>query len=223
MKKINFHITKDASEVTCDLYAFFDRIHSTFDKKDYVLPGGSTPRRFYSFLATKVDNWSKTRIVLSDERLVGQESKLSNISNLKKYLLENIDSEKNLPEIIETASIDLYKTFIPSLTILGLGEDGHTASLFPHDRNIFALPPSQNLYRTKRVNENFDRFTLTFAFLLKSRNLAILVKGKEKSKILKTVINENYDPVRYPVQYLLNQYHGNVEIFCDESAYGVIA
>ena len=156
--------------------------------------------------------------MLSDERLVDKNDDRSNEKLLRKYLIEKISLNNNPPMLLDIKEISNNENHISDFALLGLGVDGHTASLFPNKPEIFSL--SGSLLKVKKSNEDFERFSLTFEFLLKSKYLAFLVLGKEKNEVLNEVINGNYNPVKYPTQYIFNNYSRDIEIFCDKEAFG---
>ena len=219
MPKINFHVSEDKTEIEEKLCNFISSIHSNLKQRYYVLPGGSSPVGFYKKMAERKIDWSNTKIVLSDERLVDRNDDRSNEKSLRKYLIDNIKYGINQPEFIDIESLNI-ENYKPDFTLLGIGIDGHTASLFPNNSEIFSLSPNTYIYKTKIASEDFERITLTFKFILKSKHIAFLVLGAEKKKVLKEVINGNYNPVKYPSQYILNNFNRDIEIFCDKEAFG---
>lgn len=220
MPKINFHVSEDKAKIEGKLCNFISSIHSTLKQRYYVLPGGSSPIGFYKKLAQRIMDWSNTKILLSDERLVDRNDDRSNEKSLRKYLIDNIKYGINQPEFIDIKESSDIEYFIPDFTILGIGNDGHTASLFPNNSEIFSLSPNTNIYKTKKDNEDFERITLTFNFILKSKHIAFLVLGAEKKKVLKEVISGNYNPVKYPSQYIFKNFNRDIEMFCDKEAFG---
>ena len=101
--------------------------------------------------------------------------------------------------------------------MLGLGTDGHTASLFPGNPEIF----NENddiLIKTKNDSEDFDRISLTFDYLMKAEEILFLVNGKEKAEALKECLKGNFNPVQYPAQFIFHNYENEIHMLCDKSA-----
>lgn len=161
-----------------------------------ALAGGSTPKSFYQALAKEDWNWEATRLFLGDERYVSAEDSQSNFLMLKQNLLEFLTQGQPQvfrwrTELRPEAAAEEYELQLkrnlgepPSfdLALLGLGEDGHTASLFPdtgalREMGHFAVVNEVATLPTLRL-------TLTYPILNTAREAWFLVKGKEKQSIL---------------------------------------
>lgn len=196
----------------------------------YIFPGGNTPKFLYDYLAEYIDNWKGTTLLLSDERDVALNDERSNTYFINQRLLHKIH-ENNWPDFIHysskgnglslhEASIDISNSFKkrkPDLLILGLGSDGHIASLFPPVREDYF---SENfLIYTKNPSENINRISLTYTALLEAKRMIIMVAGEHKADILKKILMQAHNPDDLPVSYLIDKYKkGKVEIFCDKEA-----
>jgi len=183
-----------------------------------ALAGGSTPKGMYSLLAQKHArfNWRQTYIFFSDERHVPpdhpdsnyrmvNESLLSKITipskNVHRVRAENRDAHAAAAEYEE----DIRQFFTPKhddfprfdLILLGMGEDGHTASLFPDSQ---ALKEQMKFVVANFVNKfNAYRITFTFPVLNRTAEAMFLVKGVEKADIALHVLEgENRPP--FPAQ-----------------------
>jgi 6-phosphogluconolactonase len=177
-----------------------------------ALAGGSTPERTYQLLAqpdrvTTIE-WRSTHLFFGDERFVPPNDARSNLGMVKRTLLSNpaicpaqvspmVQPGKNVRECAAAYSCELTR-FVSSdgnparprldLILLGLGEDGHTASLFPgamallveHDWATWTPPGAQ----PPPVN----RITLTYATLNAARQIVFLVAGKKKAAALRDVL-----------------------------------
>lgn len=173
-----------------------------------AVSGGRTPIKVYDRLSRSrlILPWEKTHIFLVDERFVPFDNPESNYGIIKKALLNNINtpSENIHPVPIEktpSLSADKYEIELKrffrlrensmpvfDLIMLGIGKDGHTASLFSDDNG----PCEENcMARAVCLNrlEN-ERITITLPVINNARNIIFLVTGKDKSYIVKQVIEE---------------------------------
>jgi 6-phosphogluconolactonase len=171
-----------------------------------VLAGGSTPSAMYEHLSreykTEVD-WSRWHVWFGDERAVPPDDEASNYRMADISLLRNVGipenqvhrmpaDDSNLADGASRYDTAVRKT-IPQLhgmprfdlVLLGLGEDGHTASLFPGDP---ALSVRDRACTTSRaVNEPRNRLTLTYAAINAAAHVAFLVTGSGKGAALRAV------------------------------------
>lgn len=162
-----------------------------------ALSGGETPRLFYQQLAKLSDwPWSATKFFIGDERLFPVEQKDTNYKMIyeafypRKIQLERWKTE--LPRH-EDAAADYEKRIRNELSdpprfdlvLLGIGEDGHIASLFP---NTTALLEETKLTAVNHVPQNNAfRFTITYPLLRYARAVCFLAKGKAKEKVLEKI------------------------------------
>jgi 6-phosphogluconolactonase len=172
-----------------------------------ALSGGKTPIPLYQRLALLREglDWEKTHIFLVDERLVPFQHPDSNFRMLKETLLNQVpipgQNIHPVPAEEATAQIaarkyeeDLRTLFklppgaLPELDLisLGIGTDGHTASLFPGQP--LSNEPSQIAMAVKLNEVPHPRITLTLAVINNARNVLFLVRGEDKAEILERVI-----------------------------------
>jgi 6-phosphogluconolactonase len=185
-----------------------------------LLSGGSTPRNLYSLLSKENVDWRKVKIGLVDERFVDQTSVFSNESHIKKNLIKNcaktailssmiccIDNESlNLEMVSNSYSCFLERT---DFTLLGMGNDGHTASIFPNDKESDELMNSINIgvYSTKAPIYPYNRITCSKAFIAKSNSIVLFFTGEHKFNVLKNSSNTNV-----PISYFVKNVH-EMEIY----------
>lgn len=161
-----------------------------------ALSGGKTPRPFYERLALEAGayDWRKVDVTFADERCVPPENPDSNYRMAFTPLLSKIDAQVHrMPG--ETCDAEAYERTLsrvfgpgtPSieLVVLGLGEDGHTASLFPGDP---ALEETERLVvRVERPDH--DRLTLTLPVLSAAGLALFLVAGESKRHALRRLMD----------------------------------
>lgn len=191
-----------------------------------VLSGGSTPARLFQQLATRPIAWADVSITLSDERWVDETSEDSNAAMLRRELLTgeaaaahfiSLKTGHATPGEGESACAQrLAKMSVPyDLVILGMGNDGHTASLFPGDANLSrALDPenTQTCIAAHPPGAAQARMSLTLANLISCRHLVLLISGEEKRAVLETALGDG--PVEdMPVRALLRQDAVPVDVF----------
>jgi len=187
-----------------------------------ALSGGSTPRHTYQLLAepqygSRVD-WNKVELFWGDERYVPPEHPDSNYRMTREALLRHValapdhvhpmPTEISPPEAAAAAYERLVRQnfgtphALPQfdLVFLGLGTNGHTASLFPHSP---LLRETSRLVAADFVAEvNSWRLTLTAPVLNSGRMVAFLVAGAEKADVLQEVLYGHHDPQKLPAQLI---------------------
>jgi 6-phosphogluconolactonase len=185
-----------------------------------ALSGGSTPKELYSLLAApefaERIPWPKVHLFWGDERCVAPDHPESNYRMVKETLLSKVPiPEKNVhrmkgeedPRIAARNYEQTLRKFFAlsegefprfDLVLLGLGRDGHMASLFPgsaalHSTNhlvaaVASAPPQPN------------RLTLTLPVINRAAHIIFLVAGKDKAAALRDALGAENDPVRFPSQ-----------------------
>ena len=225
------NIYKDKLELSTAVFKFIEsHIINTLKKKErfkFCVSGGSTPKSVYQLLSTSDLGWDMVDVFLGDERCVDPNSELSNSLMLKNSLLTNFGSKAFFYEIFNDLKADdeatknklISKLFEkcgsnpPSfdLTLLGLGDDGHTASLFPYQKN-------NNVDDFVIFNEGkgLKRISLTPKVLSASSKIVFLVSGANKRIALKRLLDEKEPLDRTPSKLIksINQ----ISIFCDQES-----
>ena len=200
-----------------------------------ALSGGSTPRQIFSYVAKNYSNdinWDRIKIFFGDERCVPPEDGESNFKmandNLFKQIKiksENIfrirGEDSPAPEVLRysevlTNNVSL-KNGIPQfdLIMLGLGEDGHTASIFPNQMDIFS---SDNLFeKAIHPKSGQTRITITGSVINSAKLVVFVVTGKNKSKIVSELLSDKKTKSVYPAS-LVNPTNGKLVWILDDVA-----
>jgi 6-phosphogluconolactonase len=195
-------------------------------KASIAVSGGSTPKGFFSVLSQSDIDWSKVTITLADERWVPIDSDASNTRLVHENLLQNKAKEakffhlKQGDELTDETLADLNvaasKTLLPlDVLILGMGEDGHTASLFPCSDEInVGLDESNDavLLKVKPKTAPHQRISFTFASLITSKNIFLHSCGEAKKTVLTKALQGD-DPFEMPIRAFLQHPNLNTQIF----------
>jgi 6-phosphogluconolactonase len=183
-----------------------------------ALSGGSTPRLLYSLLASAEFaariRWRQIHLFFGDERCVAPDHAESNYRMVKESLLsrtfippDNVHrmAGEKTPAVAAAAyEARLRKHFsidddaLPrfDLILLGLGEDGHTASLFPGSS---ALSETRRLVATTYVEKlNAHRLTLTFPVINNAAQIIFLIAGESKAAVVKEILGNEAGMAKYP-------------------------
>jgi 6-phosphogluconolactonase len=195
-------------------------------KASIAVSGGSTPKGFFSVLSQSDIDWSKVTITLADERWVPIDSDASNTRLVHENLLQNKAEKakffhlKQGDELTDETLADLNvaasKTLLPlDVLILGLGEDGHTASLFPCSDEINAGLDETNdaiLLKVQPKTAPHQRISFTFASLMTSNNIFLHSCGEGKKAVLTQALSGD-DPFEMPIRAFLQHPSLNTQIF----------
>ncbi|MGA8762804.1 MAG: 6-phosphogluconolactonase [Candidatus Sulfotelmatobacter sp.] len=202
-----------------------------------ALSGGSTPRNLYTLLATNARTtlpWEQTFFFWSDERHVPPDNSESNYHMAEEAMLAKIPvlpgnvfrvpaENPDAAAAAEAYEQTLRKFFAPKasevprfdLILLGMGPDGHTASLFPE---TVALQEESHLVVANWVEKlNTNRITFTLPLINAARSVAFLVSGADKAPVLREVLEGNADGKKYPSK-LVRPSEGKVIWFVDRAA-----
>lgn len=211
-------LAKAAADIIVSLSANASESHEKFS---IALSGGNTPTALFQLLATEKYssqiNWKNVFVFWSDERCVSADSNDNNSHHARLDLLDHVPIRKEnifaVPvELLPAAAAEKYertiKKFFNSesprfdLVLLGMGANGHTASLFPHTT---VLHETDALVKEVFVNElKMWRVTFTAALINAAKKIVFLVAGEDKAAMLKTVLDGDYDPDNYPAQLIKN-------------------
>ena len=239
---MQLHIYKNTDEVIDELAKWItDYINHTLQKQNrftIALSGGETPKSLYKTLSAEpycnqID-WNKIHIFWGDERAVPFTDDKNNAKMAYHTLLNKVDVSSanihvmrtDLPPDISAAEYEkiLHQYFYGSkksfdLVLLGMGNDGHTLSLFPGSA---ILNEQHNWVKSVFVeDQKMHRITLMPSIVNNASAVIFLVIGKEKSSALRNVLEGPFEPFQYPAQ-LIQPVNGQLHWFLDEDAAGEI-
>jgi glucose-6-phosphate 1-dehydrogenase len=219
-----------------ELYVDAREAIATRDRFTIALSGGSTPRRMYEILRhapyrTRVA-WDRVDCFFGDERAVGPDHQDSNFRmtyeamlrelDVPKERIHRIEAERDVDRAARAYESEIASVFgIPSggeppsfdLVLLGLGTDGHTASLFPFSS---ALEAADRWVVADRAATP-ARVTMTARLLNAARRIWFLVSGAEKAEALRITLSQGQEPRRVPAR-LIQPTTGTVTWFIDRAA-----
>ncbi len=199
------------------------------ERSQIALSGGSTPAQAYSLLGMEHLPWERVDVLLGDERWVDLTDPASNARMIRETLLAGTYGSKASFHPISTLqyptpekSAEAFSNQIQKiclghppvfdLIVLGLGDDGHTASLFP---GTAALSIKDQL-ATVGMGKGLNRITLTVPVLCAARKVLFLVSGSKKANALKRLLDPNESPRRTPAR--LVQPREEILVIADEGA-----
>lgn len=233
---MQLHVYKDADEVCNALAAWIATlIDATLQAKEkfiVALSGGETPKKLYQILAAspyvEKIKWERIHIFWGDERAVPFDDERNNAKMAYDALLSKVnipadhvhkmwtditleESAKQYEKILHNYFDDKQTTF--DLTLLGMGEDGHTLSLFPNSEILHDQTAWVNAVNSK---EKGERITLMPSVVNRSAAVIFLITGEKKAEVLQEVL-EDTSTKKYPAR-LIQPVNGELHWFVDEAA-----
>jgi 6-phosphogluconolactonase len=197
-----------------------------------VMSGGSTPKRAYQLAAAEPEAWRGAHVWFGDERCVGPEDERSNYRMFKEALLDPLGDlatavvvHRIEGELGPEAAAERYETALRAagpptldLLLLGIGPDGHTASLFPnqpslteHDRFVVGVPMSG-------LEPFVSRVTFTLSAIAIAERVVVLVEGEGKADIVSRVFGADVTPTPQMPSSLLPLFSDRVTLLTDAAA-----
>ncbi len=236
--QINLQIFENGVATSCAVAELIkEKVKATPDSHflNIAVSGGTTPRMLFELLGNEYENsidWKKVRLFWVDERCVGPTDNESNFGMtydafLQKTFVpgENIFRMRGeeIPDYEAERYRDLLRKELPArvgypvfdLVLLGMGNDGHTASIFPNDLSLIdselSVAVNLNPYTQQK------RITLTGNTINNAVHIVFIITGESKSQILKEIIQNKPTSKNYPAAHIGNS-KGKVDFFIDKSA-----
>lgn len=181
-----------------------------------LVPGGKTPIPFFEQLSRQSLDWAKVTLCLTDERWVPLGHPHSNEALVRAHLLQNEAAAAHLLSLyregcayelgVAQVNEDLRQQFKRpvDVVVLGMGDDGHTASLFPSNSSLHAAlsPLCSDLCVAMRAPEDpVQRISLTYPVLAQARMQSLLIRGHGKFLALSRAVQAT--PIHMPIQAFL--------------------
>lgn len=182
-----------------------------YQNASIAVPGGTSPIKIFNELSKQKLDWSKVQITLVDDRLVDPDNDHSNQKLINDYLLKN-DAKKSkfFPLNKNLIKDDNFK-FPLDICLLGIGNDGHFASLFPNMINNTNMldPKSKSSIDEVKANGNpfVPRISMNLPLILSSNLIILLIKGKLKQEVLREAYNNKNIPLYYLLKHRINNFH----------------
>lgn len=202
------------------------------DRFTVALSGGSSPKKLYELLAAKYWEeleWKKVYFFFGDERYVAHDHPDSNYLMAKNAMLDKLQiGEKQVFKVDTSldpasAALDYQRcicTFFKDkpvfdLVLLGLGDDAHTASIFPGTELVWI--DEEQVKEVYLKDKEVYRISFTASLINDAEHVAFLTFGANKADAIKAVLEGEHDVVKYPAQ-LIKPVNGNLDWFVDEAA-----
>ncbi len=234
--QINLQIFENGTQTSYAVAELIkEKVKATPDGQFFniAVSGGTTPRQLFELLGNEYEtsiDWKKVRLFWVDERCVEPTDTESNFGMtydafLQKILVhgENIFRMRGeeIPEYEAERYRDLLLKNLPArggfpvfeLVLLGMGNDGHTASIFPNDLSLIdselSVAVNVNPYTQQK------RITLTGNTINNAHQIVFMITGESKSQILNEIIHKKPTAKNYPAAHIGNQ-EGKVDFFIDK-------
>lgn len=202
---------------------------ATKGKASIAVSGGSTPKALFQRLSNMDLPWNKISITLADERWVDINDDASNTKLVYENLLQNKAKEAKFfhlkqgeslcEETLNDLNVAAKSSILPlDILILGMGEDGHTASLFPCSKEIEQGLSKNNtdaLMAVTPTTAPFDRISFTFNALKQSKHIFLHISGVNKKQVFEQVVQCN-DNRKMPINAFLSNPDINTQVYWAE-------
>ena len=182
----------------------------------FIVSGGSSPVQIFKDLSAMQAKWSDINISLVDDRVVDKNHDDSNEKLVNNVLIKDEAKDANFISLCNQSKdlLNLKRPF--GIMLLGMGEDGHFASLFPKlietNPEYFDLESDSEIFFTEPMgNPCHRRVSMNLSMILESKDIFLLVSSEKKSEVL----NQAKSDKSLPLYYLLNQSKVDLKIIKD--------
>ncbi|WP_018693751.1 6-phosphogluconolactonase [Algicola sagamiensis] len=190
-----------------------------------VFSGGSTPKPLFEHLSKQDFQWEKVTVLLADDRWLSTEHQDSNENLVKTHFIQDkassasfislvsekasvFDAEDEIEARLEHLASDAF-----DVVILGMGDDGHTASIFPCSSQLTtALETPRSTIGVQPTTAPYERISLTKQRLLNARHMFLHIKGESKAEVLKHAL-ASQDEQEMPIRAFLHQTQTPMTVF----------
>lgn len=227
----NFIQTQNAAQSAEQLaQAVAQNLRDVLAKQDHAtlaVSGGKSPIAFFQALNQMDLDWARVQITLVDERVVPTNHADSNTALVREYLLQNqaaaakwlpvIDDNADsgsLQNIAQTIEFALQHYTQPDVLVLGMGGDGHTASIFPQApqfADAVRADYPQPLLHTTPVTAPHERVSMTLAAIEATPHVYLAIAGAEKLAVYRQA--EQALTQQFPISYVLHSNKVNANVF----------
>jgi 6-phosphogluconolactonase len=223
-----------AAAFVCDINRFLHKTRQSGRELHVALSGGNTPLSIFRQIlnATEPKDWDPVHFYWGDERCVPESSSESNFGNAKRLFLETLgipaqrihpirawedpDQEAERYGRMLMEKLPVIKGFpVFDWIWLGVGSDGHTASIFPDQ--IGLMKSDKSCVTSTHPKTGQKRITLTGGVINNARKIAFLVTGKNKSAVVNDIVMNEGNYLKYPAYYV-SPPDGEVEWYLDMEA-----
>jgi 6-phosphogluconolactonase len=170
----------------------------------FAVSGGSTPKPFFAALSKLKLDWSKVQVTLVDERQVPEDNVRSNAKLVKEALMRNEAAKAHFVPLYQNPGVENLPAF--DIAILGMGNDGHTASFFPGGDQLakaLDLKTPESIITMNAHGAGEPRLTFTLPRLLAASHLYLHIQGEDKMRVLEKAL-AGLDQNEMPVRAVLN-------------------
>lgn len=227
----NFIQTENAAQSAQQLaLAVAENLRHILTQQDHAtlaVSGGKSPIAFFQALNQIDLDWNRIAITLVDERIVPTQHNDSNTALVRQYLLQNQAAnatwlpvindqadESSLKNISQVVDFALQHYTQPDVLVLGMGNDGHTASIFPHApqfNDAVRHDYPQPLLHTTPITAPHERISMTLAAIEATPHIYLSIAGAEKLTIYRQA--EQAITQQFPISYILNSEKVNANVF----------
>ena len=233
---MEIQIFNSLKELNESFTEWFKEISSTEKQITVALSGGTTPKSLFDYWSSLPEGeieWTKIKFFWGDERCVAPDDSESNFKMTKEHLFNNInipeenifrikgennptDEAKRYGELLNSELAQKDGTPVFDIVILGMGDDGHTASIFPHEIELWNN--ENNCVTATHPDSGQERVSLTGKVINAAKNVVFLVTGSNKAEKVKEIIEQPVVAERKYTAALVQTDSDNLYWYLDEAA-----